>query len=174
MHELDEGARTLGTFYIWSQIIGALITLVVSTIAAILVFIFFRRGWVTEKKKVDTVSCKDDSKKKEDCKDGSCSTHRCTITFEGMDGVTVEQDYPKESLAPKKGDEVETYYDPGEVNKTITLSSSPKLIIVIVLIILSLGSLIYLVFLMMIRNNKTAQRVGGAMGALSLVESVLD
>ena len=127
-----------------------------------------------EKKKVDTVSCKDVSNKKEDCKDGSCGTHRCTITFDGMDGVTVEQDYPKESLAPKKGDEIETYYDPDEVNKTITLSSDPKMIIVIVLLVLSIGSLIYLVFLMMIRNNKTAQRVGGAMGALSLVDSVFD
>lgn len=175
LQALDEGTKTVGTVYIWFKIIGSAIGAILFAVAAVLVGLKLRKGWVSKDMKMEKVTCKDTSVKK--CSgSGSNQTctsspaHSCTFSIEGHPKLKFSKVY-KEKI-PTDGTDIKVYYDPDKIDETMTIANIPKTMIVWILSILAVVNLIWMLFLFAVRNNQTAQRVGGVMGAIDLAQSV--
>ncbi len=165
LEALDEGARKVGQAYMyWKMFVAALMIVLFSVLSVVVSRI--RRGWVTGRRNILTISCKQESET--DCvteKDGTRTCNRkkinaCDIKVRDFDG-TLTKNYAA-TKTPKAGDDVAVYYDPLRENETMTLTSFPKYILLTLFVLVALGNVVWLIFLYKMRANKMAQRVGAA------------
>lgn len=94
-------------------------------IAAVLVGVLVRAGWVSEERRVSDVACEDRARRRRRSTTTRSRTYECRVVLEGLEGegdLEVVATYDRESAVPEAGDTVRVYFDPSDVAGTATLA----------------------------------------------------
>lgn len=170
MATIDAGARLFGKAYIHYKMAVAAVTMVVCAIVATFIA-SARSGWKTERRAVTDISCTPETKT--DCEEhrahSSCTTRKinaCKVRVE-RSRAEISKRY-SDGATPTVGDMVTVFFDPRSEDATMTLSSFPKGIALLVLGTILVANAVLLVFLFKVRNDATAQRVGAGVLAFDV------
>tara|TARA_B110000046_G_C12961738_1_gene384866 strand:- start:72 stop:752 length:681 start_codon:yes stop_codon:yes gene_type:complete len=162
--KVDEVAQQIGELYIWYRIFTAAVIFLVFSIISIGVGGFVRRGWTSDERKIVSVHC--ETTTEEDCDTTNHTTtckevkkKRCDIKLEGSHRE-FNRTYAPGAYLPKNGETMRVYYKPLQQEETITITWFPKTLITTLTAAVAIGNLIWIVFLLNVKDSAMAKRVG--------------
>lgn len=177
----DGTLRTVGVIKLWWNVIRNSFSVLVAVLL-IVGLVNHHARWKSELANVESIRCKTPPLSQSDCEKGDTKGKLCSASKTqscNMHVTGFKRQFRSNYLigkSPMKGDAVKVYYDPLD-KSTAQLATSDildehKTLIIAILIGLCVLGCISILFLVMVRKNRNAQRIFGGIAALQTLQTL--